>query len=225
MKKVLNAAIILLWMGPAIGGAAQTKPWTKPFTEWSIKDANKVLTDSPWAQTQVVSDIRAMTFNPSQAGGSHQAQHITYWIRFLSAKPVRQALYRTYELSGKVTQPELEEARKFVERKYENSIVVAVLFESSDPQYNAQAFATFSKAVTSLLRNNTYLEVKTSKRLFLQEYQPPGSDGLGAKFIFPRLVNGEPFIKPGDKVVRFVGMNLNMQFKVPDMMYNGALEY
>lgn len=237
MKKILCAVVIILWLVLAIGSTAQTKPWTRSFAEWSIKDITKVLNDSPWAQTQVVSDTSAMTYNPSQLGGTHQVQSTNYYIRFLSAKPIRQALYRTMELSGKASQEQLDQARKFVDREFQDSIVVTVLFESADPQYNAQAFSAFSKVITSTLQNNTYLEVKTGRRLFLQEYQPPGPDGLGAKFIFPRLYNGEPFVNPGDKIIRFVvrwepssnarllGMNLNMQFKVADMMYNGVLEY
>jgi hypothetical protein len=63
------------------------------------------------------------------------------------------------------------------------------------------------------------------KRLYLQEYQPPGPDGLGAKFIFSRLVERQPFITPADRTVRFIGMGLNATFKVADMMSNGVLEY
>jgi len=44
------------------------------------------------------------------------------------------------------------------------------------------------------------------------KYHALGPDGLGAKFIFPRLVDGVPFIGPADRVVRFVGMGLNVQF-------------
>ena len=77
----------------------------------------------------------------------------------------------------------------------------------------------------ALILLNTYLELNNGKRLFLQEYQPPGPDGLGAKFIFARLVDGLPFIDPGHRIVRFVGMGLNVQFKVADMMFGGVLEY
>src|SRR5256885_9410045 len=37
------------------------------------------------------------------------------------------------------------------------------------------------------LKNVTYLERKDGKRLFLTDYRPPGSDGLGAKFFFTRI--------------------------------------
>jgi hypothetical protein len=205
-----------------------------------------MLTDSPWAQTQVFSDTSSMTFSPTQVNRSHEVENMNYYIRFLSAKPIRQALYRNMELSGKMSPAQLDEARKFVDRDFGDSIVVTVLFTSGDPQLNAAAFANFTKVITSTLKNSTYLEVKTGTRQFLQEYVPPGSDGLGAKFIFSRTYNGEPLISPSDKNLRFVvrysftatsgtssgssassvqNMNLNMQFKIADMMFNGVLEY
>ena len=54
---------------------------------------------------------------------------------------------------------------------------------------------------------------KMLKRLFIMDYKPHTNDGLGAKFIFPRQVDGEAFLtNAGD--VRFVAqvsskINLN----------------
>ena len=225
MTSVLKAALILFWAVAVNFAGAQNKAWNKPYTEWSERDVNKVLSESPWAQTQIITDTSRMTFSPGQGGASHQAQSTSHWIRFLSAKPIRQALYRSCEMNRKSTPPEIEAARRFMDSEYEDTIVVAVSYDSADPQYNLQAGAKFSKATTSLLKNNTYLELNNGKRLFLQEYQPPGPDGLGAKFIFARLVDGLPFINPGHRIVRFVGMGLNVQFKIADMMFGGVLEY
>lgn len=40
------------------------------------------------------------------------------------------------------------------------------------------------------LKNNTYLSGKGGERVFIAQYLPPQKDNLGAKFVFPRLVNG-----------------------------------
>ncbi len=87
-----------------------------------------------------------------------------------------------------------------------------------------------NSAVAGTLKNNTYLERGDGKRLFLTDYRAPISDGLGAKFVFPRRVDGKPFITPDAGEVRFfteVGekVRLNQRFKISEMMYDGRLEF
>jgi hypothetical protein len=85
-------------------------------------------------------------------------------------------------------------------------------------------------AATGTLKNSTYLERNDGKRVFLEEYVPPGKDGFGARFIFPRIVDERPFLSTEFNDVRFVSeigtsIKLNMRFKVSDMMMDGKLEY
>jgi hypothetical protein len=68
-------------------------------------------------------------------------------------------------------------------------------------------------------------------RVQLLEYYPPSKDGTGAKFIFPRLINGRPIVQPGDKeitldfYVRPVDQKLRIIFKIAEMAYQGELSY
>jgi hypothetical protein len=85
-------------------------------------------------------------------------------------------------------------------------------------------------AATGTLKNTTYLERNDGKRVFLEQYVPPGKDGFGARFIFPRMVDERPFLSTEFNDVRFVSefgtsIKLNMRFKVSDMMLDGKLEY
>jgi len=87
-----------------------------------------------------------------------------------------------------------------------------------------------NSAVANTLKNNTYLERNDGKRLFLMDYRAPINDGLGAKFVFPRGVDGKPFITAEAGEVRFfaeVGarVKLNQRFKISDMIYEGRLEF
>jgi len=63
----------------------------------------------------------------------------------------------------------------------------------------------------------------------LTDYKPPRPDGMGAKFIFPRTLDGKPFLDASSGEVRvYVEINktkLSRKFKVADMMYDGKLEY
>jgi hypothetical protein len=233
----MNKTAIVLLMVCALVASVSAQKKMKPWTEWSEKDAQKILDNSPWGQTQVETDISEMFYSPttqgqqSRQGALNQATPTNFRIRFLSAKPIRQAFARVMEAQQKQPNPQLSERlRNFIDRKFDDLIVVAVAFDSKDGRFSGAAMQAFNSAITSTLKNNTYLEVKGGKRLFLEAYQAPSNDGLGAKFIFPRIVEGQPFIKPESGEVRFYSeiagsLKLNMRFKVADMIYDGQLEY
>ena len=102
--------------------------------------------------------------------------------------------------------------------------------DAQDRRLLGQAQQAFAAANAAGLKNNTYLETKNGKRLFLDQYVPPGNDGMGAKFVFPRIQENEPFVTESSGFVRFYSeiskdIRLNMRFKISDMMYDGNLEY
>jgi len=75
-----------------------------------------------------------------------------------------------------------------------------------------------------------YLERQDGQRVFLMQYNAPIADNLGAKFIFPRLVDGQPFLKSDSGSVRFFAQfndsfKINMVYKVREMIYEQKLEY
>ena len=80
------------------------------------------------------------------------------------------------------------------------------------------------------LKTSAYLERKDGKRVALIDYRAPAPDGMGAKFIFPRMLDGQPFLDAGSGEMRVniqIGktIKLNRRFKVAEMMYDGKLEY
>lgn len=224
-----------------IGVEAQKK--MKPWTEWNLKEAQKMLDDSAWGQTQRETNTSEMFYSPTARSGgnnsadrnaqgaTNQAVNVNYHIRFLSARPIRQAFARTILLQQKTPNAQLEEQLKgFAEQKTLEWIVVAVSYDSTDQRFAGTAMQVFNSANTGSLQNSTYLEIKDGKRVFLKEYRAPINDGMGAKFVFPRLVDGNPFITPESGYIRFYSeptkdLKLNMRFKVQDMMYDGQLEY
>ena len=253
MKKLFLPLVTLLLAASLV--AQQQKPWS----EWTKAEAEKVLNHSAWGQTQTETDTTEMVYTPTTQGGNststrsevvrgttdrqsinnsratqgatNQAISVNYHVRFLSARPVRQAIMRVIELSE--TKPDrqlLKGLQSFVDRDFSEFIVVAVAFDSTDGRYSGPALQAFSSATVGTLKNRTYLERKDGKRLFLMDYQTPINDGLGAKFIFPRLVDERNFLSAESGSVRFyseVGnqIKLNVTFKMADMMYQGQLEY
>ncbi|MEW6130475.1 MAG: hypothetical protein AB1757_25800 [Acidobacteriota bacterium] len=208
----------------------------KPYTEWSEKDATKLLNDSPWGQTQTATDTSGMTgvarADSSQSRISDVTQ-VQYRIRLFSSKPIRQAISRTIELQlkDKLTDDMKGRLKALASADFPDYVVVTVVCESPTANSKIQeATAALYKFATADLKNNTYLLTKGGNRVFLQEYQAPRNDGFGARFIFPRLVNGEAYVTANSGELLFHSelpklVELNMRFKVKEMMFGGKLEY
>ena len=248
MNRVLLSVAVVCALALALAAQKKEKPWT----EWTKKDAEKVLNASPWAQTQIETDTSEMFFSTTEEGvgqsrstegATNQATSVKYFVRFFSARPVRQALARTLLLANKDAAPELAERLKaFAEVPASDSIIVTVNFESRDKRFHNVAMQAFNAAETSVLKNDTYLERKDGKRVFLLEYVKPGKDGFGARFIVPRTLDGQPFLSQDGGDVRFYAefpgnliasarqipqsfLKLNRRFKLSAMTYDGQFEY
>lgn len=253
MKRILFICSALVLLNASAFGQ-KTKPWT----EWNEKDAKKVLTDSAWAQSQTDYTEPAPTgstitpVQPRNAATTAGAQNTEsgensgrkgaalssiYHVAFLTAKPVRAAFIRLIELQHPETPADkVAERRSFIDRDFGDNVVVTVVLEGTNRAANALAMKELSAAdadalahLVGQLKTTAYLERKDGKHLALADYRPPGQDGMGAKFIFPRMLDGQPFLDANSGELRVniqIGKTkLNRRFKVADMMYDGKLEY
>jgi hypothetical protein len=245
MKRVLFIFSAILFIA-APTSAQKTKPWT----EWTEKEAAKILNDSAWGQTQTElaeaaqpasvsavtqttaarrEDQRISAASTVESGESKTRASINYRVRFLSAKPVRAAFVRMIELQG--APPErVAELRTFVDRSFADYIVVSLVIDGTDRKRLGPSTEEINTAEEAALQKTAYLERKDGTRLFLTNFRAPAQDGLGAKFVFPRSVDGKPFIDPGTGEFKFVleigkTIKINRKFKVSEMMYDGKLEY
>jgi hypothetical protein len=256
LQRCAIVVAIVLVLVTAIVAPAQRTSYT--WMELPRRDAERLLENSPWSQTQVDTDLSEQFYSPTRPGTSSVGQvnskgsigsqqsvnnsradrgavnaevYVKYRISFLSARPVRQALAKVILSSEKAPNDQLaSQLQAFVERDFSPYVVVAVTVKSNDQRWSGPVLQAISSATTDSLRNNAYLERQDGKRLFLTQYIAPISDGLGAKFIFPRLVEGEPFLKAGSGNVRFFAQfndsfKLNMVYKVSDMIFDQKLEY
>ena len=241
--RVVSACFVVVMLLSAVVAQKQ-----KSWTEWTKKDIEKTLNDSAWGQTQTeggqessgsesaitqVAAPRAAERDLSRQGESGEAKPSTvvkYHVRFLSAKPVRAAFARMVLLSKPQADENLTtQLQGFVDRDFSDYIVVSVGVEVGDQKLTPSVMRAFSAATTEGLKNNVYLERKDGKKLYLMEYRAPAEDGMGAKFVFPRKFEGQPFLSEDDNV-RFIAqmnekMKLNTRYKLSDMLYEGKLEY
>ena len=215
-----------------VAGQKQQKPWK----EWSKTDAQKILKDSPWAHQQIDQDFvepspLTRPIDSSIGTRLNQNEGMTYGIRFFSARPVRQAFVRMIQLQKKDLTPDMmSRLNTFAEIASEDSIIIAVTVENPDANMLGKAMQIMRNSTTIYLKNTTYLERTDGKRVFIEQYTPPGGDGFGARFIFPRNLDGKPFLGPDITGVRFVSdlgssIKLDMKFNVAEMMHNGILEF
>lgn len=235
MKNKLTV-VMFLTICLAAAGSAFGQKQSKPWKEWSKNDAQKVLNDSPWAHQQVDQDFVEPTpltrpADPSIDARLKQNEGMTYGIRFFSARPIRQAFVRMIQFQKKDLPPDtVSRLNTFAEFVSEDSIIIAVTVENPDANMLGKAMQIMRNAATAEIKNSTYLERSDGKRVFLDQYTPPGPDGFGARFIFPRLLDGKPFLNPDFTIVRFVSdlgpqIKFHMTYKVKEMMLDGKLEY
>lgn len=235
--------IVLLMFFGVSGLVAQTG---KPWLEWNMKETTKLLNDSAWSQTQLETKQADSGSTAITNTGSSRSMvprdaskdppgaitsYIKYYIRLLSAKPVRQAVVRKLILDS----PDMNDERKnqlksFAEATTTDFIVVAVVAEAKDKSMGSEASKAFTAATLESLKESTYLERPDGQKVQLADFRTPVADGLGAKFVFPRTLNSQPFLSPGSGQLKFHSqlsnkIKLEARYKISDLMYNGHLEY
>lgn len=222
-----GCAVLLALISTAAVSAQKRVTWM----ELPRKDAEKILNESPWAHTQVDTDVSEMFYSPTRQGTTlpprtttttsgnqqsinnnradrgavNQAVSIKYRICFLSARPVREAFAKMVLSSQRQNNDQLvSQLQSFVDRDFSPYIVIAVSVEANDARFSGPIMQAINSANTGTLKNSAYLERQDGRRLFLISYLPPIQDGLGAKFIFPRTKNGQFFLNSQTDSVRFV---------------------
>jgi hypothetical protein len=234
----LTAMLVFMFLATAALIAQSGKPWL----EWNMKETTKILNDSAWAQSQletreadggsaaITNTGSSRTMTPRDASKDSPGaitSYIKYYVRLLSAKPVRQAIVRKLMLDSPDMDAERKEQLKsFAEATTSDYIVVAVVAEAM----GRDAVQAFETATLTSLKDSTYLERRDGQRVLLADFKAPVADGLGAKFVFPRTLNNQPFLVPESGQLRFYSqlskkITIEARYKVSDMLYDGRLEY
>jgi hypothetical protein len=207
-SSLLALAAMMCMALPASG-----QDWKKkPFTEWSLSEVAKILSDSPWAQTQV-----------EYANLFYGVPTSTYsvTIRLRSALPIRQALlrqkqilmnYRRFRAADKRRFD--EETRSFVEcsdcRDYYLVTLVSHLPSNTEPPLNQKRDVWFDivdalkRFKTEDLKSKVYLANDRGERRDIVLFIPPKGGGREAMFIFARRNDqGKALITPDNKKFYF----------------------
>lgn len=264
MKKASATWVAILAVAgflAATAGILIAKDWwiDKPYQKWSKKDVSRMLDNSPWGKIHTVTIMNpthtgARTFESIGTGDLEREKQNQFHIRFLSAKPIRMAIARSLQLNSK-GRVNVEALQNFVDTS-EDKYIAVILTVTARPVGSSSA-SGYNTALMSQrtpdLASNTTLATDSGKRVYLANYQPPGRDGLGARYLFPRtLPDGSPLLSGDDKEIRFetvITLNQNadtsgiatnpesasqnegrrtdrvyMQFDLRKMIFDGKLE-
>jgi hypothetical protein len=209
-----------LWL-LAASGLSASDFWTeKPFLQWSDKDAEKMISGSPWA---VVSSVALPPTLPSPSGDvgggrgggrgddsfGPGARRIRLTISWRSALPVKQALVRTQVGQGGTPTADQSTFLSQSEQFYVIGIV------GLPPQYVRPGAST---TVEAFLRRKDKADIPVQ-----QAGSQPGAGGSSTLLLgFPR---GD--ITPEDVevelVAKFDRLEVKRKFKLAEMMFEGKL--
>jgi len=229
-RTTIVASVLCLW----IGRGAFSFPLAagdKPFRKWTLEEAVEILTQSPWAReetfTRVVGGIGSGVLGEKEI-------YSTFFVRFLSARPVREAYARVQQIQAGYDQAAAQEKRRIDASlasvlKLDSSrwIVVAVSFRSNDSSIELRMKEFFDVETTESMQSKAHLATARYPQLELSAYFPPRDDAVGAKFVFPRKVDDQPVVAREDQTVTFelevpgFERDLRASFTVPRMMVNG----
>ncbi len=208
--------------------------WQQPFDKWKREDVVRMLNDSPWAQGETFTG----QIDSKNAGLRGEKEFFySFTVRFFSARPVREAYVRMARLMNNYDQMAPDQRQEFDKRfqralnvDVADRVIIALDYNTNDPDAGPELRRIFEMGSAERLKQSAYLISPKLGRIELREYFPPSADGTGAKFVFPRTVNGQPVFGPQDKDIRFdytisPFLHISLPFKSAKMVYRGELSY
>jgi hypothetical protein len=233
-RAILLSALALCAALAAATSFAQTEDWqSKPYTQWTMKDVQKVLSDSPWAKTIARS---GPTF------GGQATPDKVYTLRLRSALPIRQGLLRLRQLKEDYDKMSDKKKAEFDEKNKaliecaacaDNYVFALVPPSASGSQMTLPT--SLKTASVETLKLYVQLSDDRGQRRELVHFVPPKSPGQEVVFFFPKFnEKGEPLITPASKRVVFnidpaaLGGDstiTHFDFDVPKMIVNGQVVF
>ncbi|MDQ3806184.1 MAG: hypothetical protein M3416_20430 [Acidobacteriota bacterium] len=207
MRKLYRAwlAAALCLSSAAAAARAQAGPPDKPFEQWALKEAEALLTESPWAQTAGSLTGGTLSFNRDV-----YALPGRFWtVRLRSALPVRRAMLRLRQLREKYDEMSERKRAEFDEKNrplaecppcadhYAVSLV---------PPSGGRIGAPSSLNSMPLARLKLHVRLADEKgeRRELVHFTPSKAQGQEVVFFFARYdAEGKPLLTPSSKKLIF----------------------
>jgi hypothetical protein len=217
MKIAFRSLIVVILASASLAQG----PWVKKdWKQWSKDDCKKILEDSPWAQRWSESNEKMANFSTRTRGtsgvGAESELEVHYVVQFRSALPIREAVVRQAMIASgydRLEPPQQREMEKqtesFLNRNYDDVIVVHVVYGSNVQEYNRD-LATFWQThyPEGTIPQEAFLNTPRQQKVAPVRLISPKGGAQEFELIFPRQVDGKPLLEPGDKKV-------SVEFLVP----------
>jgi hypothetical protein len=226
-----RAIALLFFMAAVPAMVAQGQNPNPDFRKWTMQEAVGLLTRSPWAKQETYTRIVGGV--GSGISGEKEI-YSTFFVRFLSARPIREAYARVRQLQANYDSlsPDLrlkldQSLEPGLKLDVSRWIVVTVGFRSNDPSMELRVRQFLEVQTTESMRPRAYLSTPRTPQLTLAGYFPPKEDEVGGKFVFPRSVAGSAVLSGKDDAVSFeldipgLEPDLRASFPVSEMIVNG----
>lgn len=160
----VKALFIICSIAGAVASAAEI--WDKPFMEWSEKEIDKVLTDSPWAGKA--------TLTHEKEGANLGPIDLTLIVNVRSATPVRMALARRQLAAGLEASPDLEKNLSTPHTRYALAI-------EKIPQFYQQQLTKSAQMTVLKVKGKSLNAVNGAVQLLDKDGKPYTPPARGAK--------------------------------------------
>jgi hypothetical protein len=242
MKKIFcfaSAILIITGVFAAPGGEFWEK---KEYKQWSQKECDGLLKDSPWARAHKLTSVGIMDNNANKTSSDGQQPFVNYQVQFLSAKPIRLATVRQAQIAQKYDSLPADQKQEmdkkteaYLSADLSGVVVVSVKYSTNDRTHDQDLARYWQSQTTDTLKNVVYLSNTKGDKVPVGRYAAEQGAGRGFQFMFPREFNGKPLVSPQDKSVKLEftypvigGMGDGkafMEFKVEKMIFEGNIAY
>lgn len=200
--RLLLPAFLLI----AISAYAGKEFWdTKPYDEWTLKECQKILENSPWAKEMSLAGVGGGGKDATDS----QAPYIKYIVQLRSAQPIRQATVRQTQIIQKYDSLSADQKKEFnakiqpfLEASFSDVVVVSISFSSNNRQNTMDLLRHWQSRTTDMLKNSVYLSGSKSEKVKIGQFIPVSGAQQEFQFVFPRQVNGKEVLAPEDKALR-----------------------
>jgi hypothetical protein len=185
--------------------SAQKGGWQgKPYKQWTLKDAEELLADSPWAQTKVANGqvVDPGGFSPI-SGMNLPGDGIT--LRLRSSLAIRLAMLRVRQLRANYDQMSDKKKAEFDEKNKPlvecPACAANYVVSLNPPPGRDEGVATsFNSMSQEQVKHYVRFMNDSGETRELVHFEPSKVRGGESLFFFPRLNrNGEPLLTPATK--------------------------
>lgn len=203
MRRII---LVIFFLLVAAGFAAE--PWNKkPYTEWSQKDVQKLLSNSPWAKsfnlryavlTQVRREMGQFATVPSEGEGGVDPE-VIYTVYLRTAQPLREAVVRAAQLDKKYDRLN-EEGRKAFDAQWSqflaavpgDKVIVQVKYEANTSEIDRRMANYWQTQTLGTVQTHAAMTGPDGKRVYAVAFWTGKGASREFQFAFPRAAGEFP---------------------------------